>query len=338
LLWDLDLISKDMEAQPELWESDYDKIAEIPRKERKRLFFDTLNAQYVFNPGRDDVATLSTDQIWKLGSDGSAPPPPPVQPQFQDGPPGYEGGGGEFGGFNMDMSAAGQYSSRSSIGPVDIAPPRFKITVSGTTPYRGGAQFINQNFMSWLRKYAERKDRPYRIIKDKHSPEMTELRYNNTANVDSRTPVRNEGFEPEFNRPNSRRSTPRDRARPRTDNNTSSATVDLSSILPERPLIKESAEGDYRFTIVWTIELTRPDDARRSEDKIRRERVAERKRLEELEKAKAAAAQAAREAAAKKQQEQKEGEDPGREQPANPAAIPVQPGDTKKPVSEGGNQ
>jgi hypothetical protein len=71
---------------------------------------------------------------------------------------------------------------------------------------------------------------------------------------------------------------------------TTPSTLDLSSLLPDRPLGNESREDDYRFTVVWTIELTRPDDARRSEDKIRRERAEQRKRQEELEKAKAEAA------------------------------------------------
>ncbi|HAI10135.1 MAG TPA: hypothetical protein DCM28_00400 [Phycisphaerales bacterium] len=302
LMWDLDLVAKDMASQPALWTNNYDDIAKIPRQERRRLVFDTLNAEYVFNPGANVVvANMSTEEIWKLGADGQ--PPPPVQeqprPDGMMGDPGMMNGGGfdspMGGGF--DSPTGGGWSSptgggfASSSNTAAISPPRFRITVSGTTSYRGAAGFINRNFMDWLRAHADRSDRPYRIIKE--SPDLVQLKSIRSTGgaVDNRnTPGAREGMEAMPTRP-LRPLRRRDTAAPspfggsRDTTNQLDQKVDLAKILPQRPLADESKDDDYRFTVIWTIELTRPDDARRSEDKIRRERAAERARLEAIEKA-----------------------------------------------------
>ncbi len=336
LIWDLEQVAQDMKANPALWDNDYDAISKIPRQERRRLVFDTLNAEYVFNPGADiDVAQMSTDEIWKLGSDGSAPPKV-EQPANQDpyggmGGPGMEpgmgmeGGGGGFGmpqpgGFGMPT--AGSYTSTSNA--ATIAPPRFRITVSGTTSFRGAASFINTNFMGWLREHADRKDRPYRIIKE--SPDLTHLEQIRGSGTGPRTSASADaagGFGGMPAPPRRPMNTGRRRfgagIQPeatlggvRTGSNTQQM-VNLSELLPARPLANESKDDDYRFTVIWTIELTRPDDARRSEDKIRRERAAERARQEELErKRQELEAKKAAEAAAAN------GEQPTDGQPATP--------------------
>jgi hypothetical protein len=163
--------------------------------------------------------------------------------------------------------------------------------------------FITRNFMNWLREHADRTDRPYRIVKE--SPDLVQLEYVRSAGTGAGGGGRPGGAgvinEMEGMGAPLPRAARTIRRRPiggmadgrTTGMNTGAttpSTLDLSSLLPDRPLGNESREDDYRFTVVWTIELTRPDDARRSEDKIRRERAEQRKRQEELEKAKAEAA------------------------------------------------
>jgi type IV pilus assembly protein PilM len=336
LVWDMEQVALDMKSNPALWNNDYDAIAKIPRQERKRLVFDTLRAEYVFNPGADvDVAQMSTDDIWKLGGDGSTPPP-----QVQQNPDPYGGGMEDGGGFGMpqpgqfSMPSAGSYTSTSNA--ATIAPPRFRITVSGTTSFRGAAAFINTNFMGWLREHADRKDRPYRIIKE--SPDLTILeQIRGGAGGGGTRPapggmMPNDGFgdrpQPP-SRPTGRRrfgtvGNPENNlgaAGTANGNRNNLTSVSLTDLLPSRPLANESTDDDYRFTVIWTIELTRPDDARRSEDKIRRERAAERARQEELERKRKEleAKKAAEEAAANGQQPPADG------QPATPPATPATP-------------
>ncbi|MBL4702373.1 type IV pilus assembly protein PilM [bacterium AH-315-I18] len=349
LIWDMDLVAQDMKSQPQLWTNDYDKIKAVPRQERRRLYFDKLEAEYVFSPGRTDIASMRTEDIWKLGEgegeDGA--PPPPVQQEDpmgmgMPGMPGMEGMGGfgmppSGGGFNMPVAGVGG-SLYSSSNAGAIAPPRFRITVSGTTPYRGGAQFITRNFMNWLRKHADRSDRPYRIIKN--SPDLVQLEsIQNSGNTGNNNPnesrTRRALNQPQPRSTRIRRRTPIGGDMPgeggmqlgaRTE---TKSTLDLTTILPDRPLSDESENGDYRFTVVWTIELTRPDNARRSEDKIRRERVAKREAMEKAriqEEARKAA-----EALKKQSEEQKaaesEGSKPASDKTVAPDATPTTGGD-----------
>lgn len=352
LMWDMELVSQDMKAQPALWSNDYEAIGKIPRQERRRLVFDSLKAEYVFNPGAEiDVANMSVEEIWKLGADGSTPPQPvQEQPQPDEGfgpPPGMDGmgmeGSGGFGlptegggGFGLPTGGGG-FGSMSSA--VTIAPPRFQITVSGTTSFRGGAAFINRHFMDWLRAHADRTDRPYRIIKD--SPRLVLLEYNRNvkrggAGVEGPGVGAGGGFDtmPDRPIPGSRPPRPGRRENRPTNNNNANVTVDLSQILPARPLAHESKDDDYRFTIVWMIEMTRPDDARRSEDKIRRERAAERARQEALEKARL---DAEARKAAEQQNTDQPGTPPADGQPAvTPPATPPAVDPAANPT--GGNQ
>lgn len=355
LMWDLDLVAQDMKSQPELWTNDYDKIAKIPRPDRRRLVFDSLNAEYVFNPGANvDVASMSTEEIWKLGTDGQAPPQiQEVQPMMDEGygPPGMDGMGD--GGFSTPMGGGamgGGWStpiggSGASSNAVSIAPPRFRITVTGTTSYRGGAAFINRHFMDWMSAHADRKDRPYRIIKD--TPRLVYLEYNRTSKRGAGDPAATGGggggnfrdpIEPTTDRPIPGQRIPRKRGGnsyvpQRNTATNSNVAIDLSQVLPAYPLASESKNDDSRFKIEWVIELTRPDDARRSEDKIRRERVAERERKEALEKARL-------EAQAKKAAAQQNTEQATPPVDGQPAATPSadQPAVNPAANTTGGNQ
>lgn len=355
LIWDLDLVAQDMKAQPELWTNVYENIAKIPRPERRRLVFDKLVAEYVFKPGVENVADMTTEEIWKLGADGQPAPAAaqPAQPQEEFRPP--EMGGG----FDLPPEGAGGWAMptgggfSSSTNTVSIAPPRFRITVSGTTSYRGAAAFINKNFMNWLRDHADRADRPYRIIKE--SPDLVKLesiRSPGGGNIGGgggpgggvllgpRTEV-DDSPVPGMRNPRigTRRRFDAGPSPMAVAGNTggmaggTGANLDVSKILPERPLSNDSMDDDYRFTVIWTIELTRPDDARRSEDKIRRERAAERKRQEELEKAKAEAA--ARKAA---EEQAKAAAQPAEGQPAVPAPATTPEAPVANPAeTTGGN-
>jgi hypothetical protein len=39
----------------------------------------------------------------------------------------------------------------------------------------------------------------------------------------------------------------------------------VQQVLPEWPLSQESSEGDWRFSVKFTVQLVRPEDARKAE-------------------------------------------------------------------------
>ncbi len=320
LIWDMDLASKAMKSQAALMSNNYDDIKKIPRRERRRLYFDKLEATYLFNPGEAGAAyasgtdgttgSMSIEDIWNLGKndgDEEATPEPEQQPNMGDMggmggmgdmPPGM--GGGMLPGFGGDIDYSGG-SFLMGASNVKAAPPRFTITVTGTTSYRGGARFISRNFIKWLRAHADRADRPYRIVKD--TPDLVKL-----VPLLASTKTDSPRSAPEPLVRNRRR-------RPRAAmidpdammmQGTGARTVTAGSEtgLPTRPLADESRQGDYEFVVTWTIELIKPDDARRSEDKLRIER-AKKREAERLRKEAAIKAAAAR-AAAKVAREAKE--------------------------------
>jgi len=119
-----------------------------------------------------------------------------------------------------------------------IQPPAFLITLKGTTPHRDGPTLISQSMINWLKENNHRPDRPYRLVVGDTSLRLIrKLQDKDMA------------------------------ARRRSVNNAATANSSVvADVFPKRPLSDEPRNGDWIFEIQWSIELLRPEDARRAED------------------------------------------------------------------------
>ncbi len=129
VLQDITQAAKSMQTQPELLESNYQAIQEIPRSQRRRVYVEEVTAQYQFQsqdarPGHQrppGLQTMTTDQIW-----GTA--------------------------------------DKTSTTDTPVSPPAFVITLKGSTPYRDGPKLISQSFIKWLEDHRQQAGRPYRVV------------------------------------------------------------------------------------------------------------------------------------------------------------------------------
>jgi type IV pilus assembly protein PilM len=128
LLADLQLAKLAANPQPETLQADYEKIAAIPRTERRQIYITSVQADYLVGPGRiAGGSPAGTGAMMRRGGDEPA--------------------------WTTNPWAAGQGQA-----------PAFRIVVRGTTPHKDGVSFFTDTFIQWLRDHAEREDRPYRIL------------------------------------------------------------------------------------------------------------------------------------------------------------------------------
>lgn len=217
LLQDVQLAAASVDPQPETLVSDYEKIAAIPRDQRRRVYIESVTMDY---------------QPSAAGSSGSES---------------SEGG----------AAATDPWAASSREGGEGASGPSFRVTVKGTTPYRDGVGFFTETFIAWLRKNAQRPDRPYRIVL-KGNPLVMFAR-----NQEAAPGAEGAG----------RRGSYGYAASPVGEGGGSADTAqgeltDLSGLLPPRPLGQEPASSDWRFEVQWTVVLLPPDQARQAEEAI----------------------------------------------------------------------
>jgi type IV pilus assembly protein PilM len=240
LMHDITLVAANVNPQPELLKPNYDLIAKIPRSQRRRIFIESVQAQYRFGAVTSNaasaapapVAGMSIDEIWGANAEPveSAPPPGP-------------------GGRPGPRAPAPAPTSTPAGGQ---SPPQFVITIRGTTPYAEGAQFLTRNLLQWLRDHHSRPDRPYQIVTD--TVAMTSI-----ATVGG-APAAAPGAGPGgggWNNPAANKPKPAA---------TTATGQENQPTLPKRAIEGEDRSNDYRFVITWTVQLIRPEDARRAED------------------------------------------------------------------------
>ncbi|MFW6033026.1 MAG: hypothetical protein ACOCTI_06615, partial [Phycisphaeraceae bacterium] len=152
----------------------------------------------------------------------------------------------------------------------DDRPPRFLVTVTGTTPHANAGQLLNQNFIGWLRENINRKDRPYRLNLDlPNQPNLlTEFRRVRADEVES---LRRSGTRSRRTRSMDGPPSGMPRGLPpeaygegtgRSGGSRGSGRSD--SLYPSRPIL-EVAAGDQRFAIQWYVELLPPEEARKAQ-------------------------------------------------------------------------
>lgn len=124
LLADLQLAKLAADPQAQTLTADYEKIASIPRAERRQIYITSVQADYLVGPGRAAGGSMAASAS-ATGGDQT---------------------------WSADPWSAGPN-----------AAPAFRIRVTGTTPHKDGVTFFTDTFIKWLRDNAERQDRPYRI-------------------------------------------------------------------------------------------------------------------------------------------------------------------------------
>ena len=139
-------------------------------------------------------------------------------------------------------------------------PPRFTITLTGTTPHRNAVTFINERFLGWLQENAERADRPYRLVVDADQAILSTLRIDEQA---GRSPASGRGRN-RGTAQNTRGAT-REIGGFNLGRRTQQTTRDDRPLLPKRP-VSDATTGTTRFEIRFEVELLRPEEARRAED------------------------------------------------------------------------
>lgn len=244
LMHDLTLATAALNTQPQLMQADYEAIEKIPRNQRRRVYIESVTAEYQFmtpdqlygNTGGEQASVLTTDDIWGAnGADAAGDTPDLDQEYDAPSPTPYEG--------TLD--------SRPK-------PPAFVITVKGTTPYRDGSKLISQNLIRWLQENSRRRDRPYRIVVTNNSLRRVEKVRRNAL---SRRGITKQTDRPKRTGPYTNLIGPNGGARDKTDRR-----IDIAALLPQRPLDDESRINDWSFEIQWTVVLVRPEDARSSEE------------------------------------------------------------------------
>lgn len=210
----------------------YEQLKQIPRKQRKRIYIDSVHADYL-------VGNQSADQSFSQ-------PDAEVQ----------AAGGGIETYFNQGAQ-----------------PPRFKITVTGTTPHGVAATFLDESFIGWLRRNADRPDRPYTI--ELQARPIISLGVVGSAggarNGAAATPRGNQYGQPRQPRNIGGYGRPAQRGYGAVDDFGGAQTYarpggNAGELIPPRPTADESAAEDSRFVIEFVVKLRSPQVTRTIED------------------------------------------------------------------------
>ena len=240
LMHDLTLAARALEPQEALLQTDHAQIAAIPVGERRRVYIDSISAEYQFKLKGGSGARAGreghlVDDIW--------------------GPADADG----------EKSGAG-----GSEGQVEATAPSFIVTLRGVTPHRDGGRLLSDRFIWWLRQNAQREDRPYRILDTNNSL------VNIGKIVDEKAGSDAAGARPAARVPRNARAGRRVRGiAGRRDGSSGVVTdsrdgqvagasthVELDKLLPKRPKQADGMAHGQQFEIQFTIELVRPEQAR----------------------------------------------------------------------------
>mgnify|MGYP002624074832 CR=1 FL=1 len=250
LMDDLGNAARQLSTQPDLLTTDYEKHKAIPRKQRRRIYIETFNAEYIMplpepaagssaSSAEMEMLTKRYDAATAFGAGPSTPAPAPQEGQPQDQTP----------------------------KPADSLRPYFLVTITGTTPYtERTADFIGENFLKWLRTNFDRHDRPYTIVAD--SVRLADLqkvvvKETNTSG-ETTTPGPRRGAFPGEGLPPGGGLLPGGGQ----GEQPGQETVD-ESLFPSRPLSDEPIDNDYRFVIEWKVQLRSPEEVRQHEEAAR---------------------------------------------------------------------
>ena len=263
--------------------NDYKKIASIPRNDRKRIYIQSIKSKYEAG-GTDEAEAGGAGMMDGMGGMGMDP--------YGGGGAGYGGdpyGGGGMDGYGGGYGGAGAYGAGFGGAAGELGKtytmedffgegkekPHFIVTVRGTTPYKEGSKFLEENFVKWLKDHAEpkpgdpaSKDRLYRFIIDSNVVKYfgkvpaTETPgrdgaggYGGAAGAGGGYGTRGAagayggGFD---------EGGYGGGAYGGGAYGGGASATDLASLLPKRPMLEEDRSEDYQFELQWKVELLNP--------------------------------------------------------------------------------
>lgn len=288
LLEDISLATLALTPQTETLGANYEAIGNIPRSQRRRFYIESVTAEYLVQQHGGQPAPSGFDRAMHAGM-GNLMPSLAADNVFavhtvddfwpQDAPSGD-------GGSANSADAAPEEPAQG---------PRFVIRVRGTTPHSDGAKFLSDQFIRWLQENAERKNRPYRLAVDTDT-----VIWDTWPLGEATYPERPRSTMSSRGRGSGQRTRGRTGRRPyeagpapglpagyalglrgggvpgapglegsmgRSRGGTRTRLVGgtFEQLLPERPLAEEDRDGDLGVEILWTVQLLRPEEARRAE-------------------------------------------------------------------------
>ena len=229
LVEDISQATLALQPQPELLGSDHDKAIAIDRRDRRRIYVESVTAQYEPNlPGGSSDAR-----------------------------------GGRVGGADLASLVGTTYTAEQFF--TEDSAPQFVVTLTGTTPLGAADAELNARVVQWLRDNAEREGRPYTFKFIDGQPPLKKLaRINQPEGTSPRSTggafrpaATTGGYGGGYGGGAEFGGYGGGGAAGRTFSNTN-----LGEIVPTSPLAAESKHQDWEFEIEWIVELKAPLDAR----------------------------------------------------------------------------
>ena len=225
IMADIDTALASMNSPEPLFDADYNVIANIPRRERHRLYIDSIEVEYqsiagMVQQGRSYEAQPSAS-MWNAAS-AAEQQPQQVQPQAQR--------------------------------PVLV--PTFVIRLKGYAPMgRDAREWINRTFVATLKQNAQRPDRPYRhVIVDQEILARAVERRAQVGVPGAGAPGVGVGVGVQPG------AGPAQPGRPQQ-----SQAGAFREFLPTRPLQGEPDGDDLLIELTWSVQLIEPSKARQLE-------------------------------------------------------------------------
>lgn len=225
LMYDLDQAAKNIQPQPALVTADYSQIEQIPRQQRQRVYIDKITTEYQFGMTATARESASSSSGMSLDEIWASSPEEEAAPQASQDPT--------------------QVTDEQK-----FLPPSFVVTVEGTTPYAQGPRLVIERYIDWFRRNGRLAGRPYRIARDSVQPGPMWQESSGSQTPTPQSPrSRSGGF---F-------GTPQPQGPSRSGQNI------VQQIVPQFPLAEEPRGTDWRFSFKFTVQLVRPEEARRAE-------------------------------------------------------------------------
>lgn len=262
-----------LQPQPQTLSPDRDAQAEVPRKQRRRLYIDSITARYSAGTAAE-AGSMDPAMGGPMGGPPAGPGSAGVSAYDWGSPPseptpGMAGPGGPGAPPTPGGSIASDDPGRQ--------PPTFTITITGTTPFGTSegevARFLREGLTQWLEQAKSRSDRPYTLVGvDRPIVSITPVTAaslpgggsgGTVAPLTSPPPIRG--------RQSIRGGMPItggwDQGGFAGGGQAGPQTSTLESLLPQRPEDDRPMPGDHQFVISWRVRLIPPDQARQSEEK-----------------------------------------------------------------------
>ena len=248
---------------------DYEQASQIPRDQRRRLYIDSIEVTYRPVGQNDGRAPRFEAGSMTRASDFWPAPQP-------------------------DQSIEEYFENLEDRRLDGWRPPRFEITLKGTTPYSNAAMLLSRNVVRWLEDNTIRPDRPYRLVVDNEEvlapldrvgeegtrrstrTQRSSTRPSSGVRRDQMEPMEPMSIEePRSSTAQSRTSTrtttqrrqdtgvvPWERVEDSDERDRDWQVLSFDNLFPRRPPELRVDPNDWQFELRWTVEIYPPEMAR----------------------------------------------------------------------------